>query len=187
MSTIPCACGMTLPLPSDTRRTRCPGCSRIHDPRSLGWHPAQEGVAELHEIETKGMDRPLDWYPVDWRYSPDDLDRIRWGMRRRSMEDKWVACVAGNELFILRSWSGVLCYKAELDSHGITRVGVVRVIVVSVWRSACSIAKIIARRCAHIPSTGLPRNARGRREKGWRNSSASHRGCDGRVRLVLTH
>ncbi len=78
------------------------------------------------EIEIEGADRPVEWYPVDWRFSPGDMDRIRWGMRRRSMEDKWFACVVGDELIILRSWTGTLCYRVKLQASGIRQVGVVR-------------------------------------------------------------
>lgn len=126
MSTISCPCGRNFDQPSDPRRFRCPSCARIYDPRRLDWDSPQEGVATPGDIEPDGLDRPMDTYAVDWRYGPEDLERIRWGLRPGSMDDKWFVCLEGNEVRIHRSWTGVLGYRVALDAGGIRSVSVGR-------------------------------------------------------------
>jgi hypothetical protein len=60
--------------------------------------------------------------PVDWKYTDDDRERIRWGFVPREMEDRWLMVAEGEQLFVHRSWTGVLCCVAHLSPDGIARL-----------------------------------------------------------------
>lgn len=94
----------------------------------------QEGVASPVGRTLEGFDRARESFTVDWRYSPEDMDRIHWGKLPGGQEDKWLLYVMGNELYCHRSWSGILCYKAVLTEAGVTCVEVVREMPDPAWQ-----------------------------------------------------
>lgn len=59
---------------------------------------------------------------MDWTYSPEDLERIRWGFVPYAMEERWWIGVEGEQLLFYRSWTGMLCYVAQFSPTGISRV-----------------------------------------------------------------
>ncbi len=104
-------------MPPDGRRCRCGGCGRVYA-RDTGYHgPTAVATRDSWKREPPGG--PFDRYPLDWAYDPEDLERIRWGLIPRAMEEKWVAYADGDELFFHRSWTGVLCFVLRLTPRGI--------------------------------------------------------------------
>src|SRR5438105_2883830 len=120
----PCPCGRPVTPPPDGRRHRCPGCGRVYDRDSSYYGPSKIATRESWKLEPPSA--PFDEYPLDWTYGPEDLERIRWGVLPRGMEEKWVAYVDGEELFFHRSWTGGLNYALRLTPGGIDRVRISR-------------------------------------------------------------
>jgi len=119
-----CRCGQTLSPPSERRRHRCPGCGAIHDRHSD--HYGTTAVATRESWKREPPEGPFDAVDVQWSYAPDDLERIRWGLTPRAMEEKWAAFVEGEELLLYRSWTGILCFAVSLTSAGVDRVRIAR-------------------------------------------------------------
>lgn len=51
--------------------------------------------------------------PLDRRYSPEEMERIREGLLPEEMEDKWFIFMEGDELFLHRSWTGYCVFVAR--------------------------------------------------------------------------
>ena len=78
-------------------------------------------------------EEPFDVYPVDWKYAPEGLERMRWGLTPGNMDDKWYVYLEGDELFMFRSASGALCYKVRLTPTSIDRIRIARSVPRHEW------------------------------------------------------
>ena len=115
-----CRCGQALSPPQDRRRVRCPSCNNVYDAHWRITGPSQ--VAKPGSWKREPRQGPFEEKVAGWKYSLEDLERIRWGFVPRAMEDKWLMVVEDEQLFICRSWTGQLCYVAHLSPDGIPNV-----------------------------------------------------------------
>jgi hypothetical protein len=83
-------------------------------------------VATRDSWKREPPEGPFDAYDLVWTFAQEDLERIRWGLIPRAMEEKWVAYVDVEELFLHRSWTGILCYILRLTSVGIDQIRIAR-------------------------------------------------------------
>ena len=116
-----CRCGAPVAPPTDGRRFRCPGCTCVYD---LHWRTY--GTKPVAQLETWKGRQPrkgeFEEHAVEWTYSPEDLERIRWGFVPFAMEERWFIGAEGNQLLVHRSWTGLLCYVAHLTPTGVSKV-----------------------------------------------------------------
>jgi hypothetical protein len=60
---------------------------------------------------------------VSWPLTAAEIDRLRAGFVPEALEDKWrIVTLAGPEgerVYLLRSWTGALCYVCDLAPHGV--------------------------------------------------------------------
>jgi hypothetical protein len=103
------------------KRYLCAGCRLVHG----GAYPGPMPVAEPREFHNKRA-RNFISHEVNWRYSPKDLERMRWGFVPSVPEERWYVYTASDRLFLHRSMSGMLFYVIHLDEKGIRRVDVKR-------------------------------------------------------------
>jgi hypothetical protein len=116
-----CRCGAAVSPPGDGRRFRCTGCGQVYDVhwRNYGTKP----VAKLETWEgRKSPQGEFETHAVDWSYSAEDLERIRWGFVPYAMEERWAIGVDGDRLCFYRSSMGLLCYVAHLTPTGVDKV-----------------------------------------------------------------
>jgi len=116
-----CRCGAPVSPPRDGRRFRCAACGQVFD---LHWRTY--GLKPVAKLETWSGRQPrkgeFEEHAVDWRYSSEDLERIRWGFVPYAMEERWFIGVEGDRLLVYRSWTGLLCYVAHLTPTGVSKV-----------------------------------------------------------------
>ena len=112
-----CNCGVSLSVPSDRRRVRCTSCDLVFDIfwRTLG--PSK--IATPGGWKREPRKGPVVEKSVGWKFSMEDLERIRWGFTPREMEEKWFIVVENEQLFFHRSWTGHLVFVASLAPDGI--------------------------------------------------------------------
>lgn len=116
-----CRCGAPISPPGGGRRFRCAACSQVFDR-----HWRNYGLKPVAKLESWAGRKPpqgeFETHAVDWTYSAEDLERIRWGFVPVAMEERWFIAVDGDRLFFYRSWTGQLCYVAHLTPTGVDRV-----------------------------------------------------------------
>lgn len=117
-----CECGAAPEVPASGRRFRCEVCGRIYVPRDLDYHDPSPGIATAESWKHEPYDGSVERFEVDWSYPAEDLERIRWGLIPRSMDEKWFAYVDGNELALHRSWTGRFCFRVHLTETGVASV-----------------------------------------------------------------
>ena len=116
-----CGCGAPVAETAD-RRNRCAACGTIYD-RNAGYYgPMKTATKDSWKREPAAG--PFEAHAVSWPFDAADLDRIRWGLVPRAMEEKWFAWAEGNELFLHRSWTGLLCFVLRIGTAGIDQVSI---------------------------------------------------------------
>lgn len=116
-----CRCGAEVSPPGSGRRFRCPACGQVFDRhwRTYGMKPVADLATWAGRQPAKGE---FETHAVDWTYSAEDLERIRWGFVPYAMEERWFIGVDGDRLCFYRSWTGQLCYVAHLTPTGVAQV-----------------------------------------------------------------
>jgi LSD1 subclass zinc finger protein len=115
-------CRKILKVHADGSRFRCDHCALVYDPHNIGWFDPIRAPVQPDDWEHQPADDPTNLFKVQWKYTPYDLERIRWGLLPRSMDEKWFVYIQDDHLYFYRSWTGLFCYRAKLEPEGITAV-----------------------------------------------------------------
>lgn len=117
-----CECGEVLKIPEDKKRFRCEKCFLIFDPYNLTWFGPVQSPITKDSWKRREEKATFRYMRVKFIFSREDMERICWGCLPRSMDEKWFIYQEGDWLFFHRSWTGILCYKAKIESNTITQV-----------------------------------------------------------------
>ena len=75
-------------------------------------------AAEPDLWKTRPMPEQTAFIPFHRRYSTSEMQSIRQGLIPEEMEDKWFMFMAGDTLFIHRSWTGHCIYHIRFIAEG---------------------------------------------------------------------
>ena len=74
-------------------------------------------TAKLTDWKTERLPIKRTTIALDRAYSPDDMERIRYGIVLQHMEDKWFIFGEDNTLYFHRSWTGVCVYVVRFSEE----------------------------------------------------------------------
>jgi hypothetical protein len=73
----------------------------------------RESLQEKFSYRISEMSKPLPIPPPIRVWSDPQMERIRFGYEAQEMEEKWHAFMEGDQLLLLRSWTGILVLQAS--------------------------------------------------------------------------
>ena len=65
--------------------------------------------------ETKEMPKRHAEFTMERKFTPEEVENLRFGNVPQAMEDKWFVYMEGDTLFAHRSWTGYCIYIVEFD------------------------------------------------------------------------
>ena len=65
--------------------------------------------------ETKEMPKRHAEFTMERKFTPEEVENLRFGNVPQAMEDKWFVYMEGDTLFAHRSWTGYCIYRVKFD------------------------------------------------------------------------
>ena len=112
-------------IPSGRELLVCLRRARVHPdgtPLSLAWDyfahedaplVTRESLQQGFSYRITELSKPHAIRPPKRIWTEPQMARIRKGYEAQVMEEKWHAFMEGDRIFVARSWTGLLCYKAD--------------------------------------------------------------------------
>ena len=72
-------------------------------------------AAVKSDWETKEMPKRHAEFTMERKFTPEEVESLRFGNVPQAMEDKWFVYMEGDTLFAHRSWTGYCIYIVEFD------------------------------------------------------------------------